>query len=427
MEKWWLRRVLTAVLVLASSIIAIPSSSAASFSWTVPTALASKAGYTAALSSTGAVMLIGESTTGLFLSTDTGTTFNQVTSPNVTGTRYAVAVSGDGQKMFAVNYADTSVAYSLDGGTTWSLSYGVSASAGAACMSSDGSVWMTGGYANGSSAYVSTNNGTSWSAISLIGTGAWRSCALSSNGTKRYFLAYNTNLFVSSNSGIGWGQTTYSIFQSNCMAATDDGGTVIQTQLSGYVFTSNTPSSGYNQIVAAYGGGNNYQSCTISGNGSVIAVGRNSYGVRLSMDSGATWAEEPGTPNAIWNNIAVSRDGKMMIALSSSAIGNYIGTYTPPTSLALGIGANSVLTYRTTNVITANANYPGRVTFYANGKKIGGCVAVLTVSLVATCNYMPTIHGPVTLTAKLVPTNGALSSITSSLFRASVVARVNTR
>ena len=104
MAKKWISKILAAAILVASSLIFIPASSAApSYTWSVPSALTGMAGYSAALSSDGSVMLIGESTTGLYLSTDTGTTFNQVTSPNVTGSRYAVAVSGDGNKMFAVN------------------------------------------------------------------------------------------------------------------------------------------------------------------------------------------------------------------------------------------------------------------------------------------------------------------------------------
>jgi hypothetical protein len=429
MKSRWLRRALAAVIAVSSSVIFIPASHAAdAFSWTVPSALAGKAGYSSALSNDGTVMLIGESSTGLYLSTDTGTTFTQVSSPAVTGTRYAVAVSGDGQKMFAVNYSDTSVAYSLDGGSTWSLSTnGVAINAGAACMSSDGSVWMTGGL-NSANAYVSTNNGTSWTSISSVGTGSWRACALSSNGTKRYFINNGTYLWISSNSGTSWAQSSYYIVGANCVTASDDGGTVIQTSSTGYVYRSTSPlSGGFTSFAAAYGGGSSFAGCSMSGTGSVLVVGRVNNGVRLSVDSGVTWADEVGTGSNSWNNVSISRDGKKIIALSNAAVGNYIGTYTPPIGLSLGIGAASVLTYRTANTITAIGNYPGKVTFYANEKKIGKCVAVPTVALVATCPYSPTIHGVVKLTAKLVATDTSKGTITSPLFTTSINKRTNTR
>ncbi len=421
-------KVLAAVIVVATSVLFIPASSAApSFSWTVPSALTGMAGYSAALSSDGSVMLIGESTTGLYLSTDTGTTFNQVSSPNVTGTRYAVAMSGDGNKMFAVNYDDSSVAYSLDRGATWSLnSNAVAMNAGAACMSSDGSTWMTGGL-NNANAYVSTNNGTSWSVITSAGRGSWRACALSSTGLKRYLLNYNNNLYVSNNSGTNWATTTYWINTANCVAATDDGSKVMQTNAIGDVYTSTTPLGGYNVIPAAYGGGGSFSGCSMSGDGAVMVVGLNSYGPRLSVDSGVTWATETGITYGQWTSVVVSRDGKKIIALSKTAIGNFIGTYTPPVAMTIGAGAASVLTYRTINTITALPNYPGRVTFYANGKKIGNCVSVLTVNLMATCDYSPTIHGPVTITAKFVPTDGSKANVLTTLFRTAVVKRTNTR
>lgn len=426
----WINKAVAIAIAVAGSVIFIPASSAApSFSWSVPSALTGLAGYSAALSSDGSVMLIGESTTGLYLSTDTGTTFNQVSSPNVTGTRYAVAMSGDGNKMFAVNYDDSSVAYSLDRGATWSLnSNAVAMNAGAACMSSDGSTWMTGGLLSGSNAYVSTNNGATWTSMALkVGQGSWRACALSSNGLKRYLLNYNNNLFISNNSGTNWATTTYWINTANCVAATDDGSKVMQTNAIGDVYTSTTPLGGYNVIAAAYGGGGSFSGCSMSGDGSVMAVGLNSYGPRLSVDGGVTWATETGIAGGQWTSVVVSRDGKKIIALSKTGIGNYIGTYTPPVAMTMGAGAASVLTYRTVNTITALPNYPGRVTFYANGKKIGNCVAVLTVNLVATCNYSPTIHGPVTLTAKFVPTDSSKGNVSTALFRTAVIKRSNIR
>lgn len=426
----WINKAIAIAIAVAGSVIFIPASSAApSFSWSVPSTLTGLAGYSAALSSDGSVMLIGESTTGLYLSTDTGTTFNQVSSPNVTGTRYAVAMSGDGNKMFAVNYDDSSVAYSLDRGATWSLnSNAVAMNAGAACMSSDGSTWMTGGLLSGSNAYVSTNNGATWTSMALkVGQGSWRACALSSNGLKRYLLNYNNNLFISNNSGTNWATTTYWINTANCVAATDDGSKVLQTNAIGDVYTSTTPLGGYNVIAAASGGGGTFSGCSMSGDGAVMAVGLNSYGPRLSVDGGVTWATETGIAGGQWTSVVVSRDGKKIIALSKTGIGNYIGTYTPPVAMTMGAGAASVLTYRTVNTITALPNYPGRVTFYANGKKIGNCVAVLTVNLVATCNYSPTIHGPVTLTAKFVPTDSSKGNVSTALFRTAVIKRSNIR
>lgn len=424
-------KILAAVIVVATSVMHIPASNAApSFSWSVPSALTGLAGYSAALSSDGSVMLIGESTTGLYLSTDTGSTFNQVSSPAITGTRYAVAVSGDGRKMFAVNYADTSVAYSLDGGSTWSQSTnGVAVNAGAACMSNDGSVWMTGGL-NSANAYVSTNNGTSWSVISGVSTGSWGSCAINSNGTKRYILNVGNILWISSNSGTNWGQSSYSLTGVGCVAATDDGSLVIQTNTIGsaYVYKSTSPlNGGFVSYAASGSGGSPYTACSISGNGSTIVAGIYGLVPKISVDSGVTWTNETGISNGQWNNIVISRDGKKIIALSKTGIGNYIGTYTPPVAMSLGTGAASVLTYRTANTVTALPNYPGRVTFFANGKKIGKCVSVLTVNLVATCIYSPTIHGPVTLTAKFVPTDGSKGNVLTALFRTAVVKRTNNR
>jgi hypothetical protein len=86
------------------------------------------------------------------------------------------------------------------------------------------------------------------------------------------------------------------------------------------------------------------------------------------------------------------------------------------------------MTYRSSNTVTTTSNYAGKVTFYANGKKIGGCISIPTDgSFIATCNYKPTIHGAVTITAKFVPADSYFSAISQELFRTRVSSRTNNR
>jgi hypothetical protein len=78
----------------------------------------------------------------------------------------------------------------------------------------------------------------------------------------------------------------------------------------------------------------------------------------------------------------------------------------------------SVVTYRSNSTLTATlgvAGSDGKVTFYANGKKIPGCIGKSSSSLTATCNWQSSTRGSVSITARLVPSDsGFLASLSSA-------------
>ncbi len=79
------------------------------------------------------------------------------------------------------------------------------------------------------------------------------------------------------------------------------------------------------------------------------------------------------------------------------------------------------------NTLTATASESGAVTFYANGKKIAGCISLRTQSNVATCSWKPTVQGAVSLTALLVPSNEAVLAVRASAVSVAVVRRTGLR
>jgi hypothetical protein len=58
------------------------------------------------------------------------------------------------------------------------------------------------------------------------------------------------------------------------------------------------------------------------------------------------------------------------------------------------------------NTITATTSGAGKVTFYANNKKIGKCVAVPVLTTTATCPWKPVTSGAFQLPAIFTPTSG---------------------
>lgn len=113
---------------------------------------------------------------------------------------------------------------------------------------------------------------------------------------------------------------------------------------------------------------------------------------------------------------------------SYSSPSSSITTTRSPTSITISLPGNATSTsYRTSVTITATiVGTEGKVTFFLNSKRIGNCINRATSSLVATCNWLPGIHGNANVSATFTPTSSAyLTSNTSKIF--SVIARSNRR
>lgn len=91
------------------------------------------------------------------------------------------------------------------------------------------------------------------------------------------------------------------------------------------------------------------------------------------------------------------------------------GGVVPPSS-SIAITGGSLATFRLPTTLTASlgvAGTDGKVTFYANGKKIPGCISKSTVSLATSCSWRPSTRGSVAITARLVPTDSSYGASTS--------------
>jgi hypothetical protein len=104
--------------------------------------------------------------------------------------------------------------------------------------------------------------------------------------------------------------------------------------------------------------------------------------------------------------------------------------------------ANTALTISTPNVsvnaykgvaltLTVTASAPGKMLFFAQGKRISNCLARPTSGSVApytaTCSWKPSVTGYQTITAKLTPANISYSAITSSPLKVFVQRRTTLR
>jgi hypothetical protein len=98
-----------------------------------------------------------------------------------------------------------------------------------------------------------------------------------------------------------------------------------------------------------------------------------------------------------------------------------------PTTVNLSIAGGVNTVYKGTSItLTAAVGSPGRITFYANNKKIPGCINRV-VSTSINCSWKPPIQGSVVITALLLPTDSAYSRSPSSDFALLVSKRSSLR
>jgi uncharacterized protein involved in tolerance to divalent cations len=93
-------------------------------------------------------------------------------------------------------------------------------------------------------------------------------------------------------------------------------------------------------------------------------------------------------------------------------------------SLAMNSGLKFA-TFRTVNTITATSTEAGRVTFYADGKKISGCISLATSGNSVACQWKPSIRKPQKLSAVLKTSNSQYSTI--QILEVSVISRTTRR
>jgi hypothetical protein len=96
----------------------------------------------------------------------------------------------------------------------------------------------------------------------------------------------------------------------------------------------------------------------------------------------------------------------------------------------LTLGAPSSGSYRRPMTISANlgiAGSDGRLTFFANGKRIPKCIGVQSTALVASCTWSPNLKGAIMLSATLTPADTLYIPTTSPQLKVDVAARANLR
>jgi hypothetical protein len=226
--------------------------------------------------------------------------------------------SANGMTLFAATAATDGknpVYYSRNGGVNWSLAYLPSGNSYSLACSSDGTkvaaaMWY-------GSVYVSSNSGVSWRETSAPSKYWWDTIQCSDDGSTLVASVWGRTIYFSTDSGLTWSPgnvpskkwSTLALSGDGkkCFAGTTDSNPLYYSADSGKTWTPlNMPPNEWGVI-------------TCSSNGArVIAMPMfTSDAYYTSTDYGATWTTNT-RPSIGWKSIATSGDGRVLIAAEAN-------------------------------------------------------------------------------------------------------------
>jgi hypothetical protein len=182
-----------------------------------------------AASADGAQMFAVGNFTGVYASSDSGQTWNRIST--LAGSWFSVACSANGKIVYVAPSSAGTIQQSTNGGLTWSAT---SSSGSTVACTADGSKIFTGNivcsgngtYLGGISGgiFVSTNAGSTWFGITNPASGNVGCLAVSSDCTRLVAGVSNGLLYASANLGASWtAMTTTNQFWSGAWMSADGG------------------------------------------------------------------------------------------------------------------------------------------------------------------------------------------------------------
>ncbi len=227
----------------------------------------------------------------------------------------AIACSADGSKLVALN-SGTGIWFSSNGGTTWSAAIAPAKIWSSVAASADGTRVAAVDVSDGA-VYTSSNSGFQWLAGSILNS-QLNSVACSADGTRLVAAAAGGSVYTSTDSGLHWTPHQLGYTFTAWAASSADGTRLVVAANLGDIFTSSDSGATWSAGVSV--GGPLY--CVASSaDGSRLAAGGNAT-VYLSKDFGATWTVEtvPGASHMNFNCIAASADGTRLVAAAGSTV-----------------------------------------------------------------------------------------------------------
>jgi hypothetical protein len=260
-----------------------------------------------------------EGTGDIYTSTDGGVTWVDRTSAGVRKWN-AVASSSDGVKLAAAVFTGD-IYTSADSGATWTDRTGSGIRNWMAIASSANGVKLVAVVSAGF-IYTSANSGASWTAHTGPGPLNWKAAASTSDGSK-LAVAADEGVYTSSDSGATWILRLSSSGDFSAIAYSADGSMLAAGDTAGHIYVSSDSGATWAQqtVVSGSAGVAAIASCAdgsklmaVGGNMDLSLFGNGSR-VMISLDRGATWTAQTGSPSQNWSaGVASSADGSKIVA-----------------------------------------------------------------------------------------------------------------
>jgi hypothetical protein len=275
----------------------------------------------------------------------------------------SIDCSSDGTRMAATIWSGSSdgVYLSVNSGATWNSSSATGKQYNTIAISADGTKLIT-TVTNGS-IYISTNAGTSWTAVTA--SLSWSSVACSADGTKM-FAAVNGGFIFNGGPTSAWPTNNASFTNWSSIACSADGVDLVAGDQGGQIYVSKNSGTTW----AGAGPSANWQSVASSADGTKLVAAADPGGVYTSTNSGTSWVEQTGVPTKTnWTSVACSSDGSKIVAVvngsgiyTSSNWGNNWQANSVPTnywSCVTSSASGATLAAGINNTISGGIYYSG--------------------------------------------------------------------
>ena len=247
-----------------------------------------------AMSTNGGVVAVA-SASNLSISTDGGTTLTNAAGIPGSGNYKAVAVSDDGSEVLVARGTQL---YTYSGGS-WAATTSPALSWMSVASSADGVKLV--GVASGAKVHVSTNSGTTWSAVGAARD--WQAVASSADGTKLAAAVYNGLIYTTTDGGTNWTARGSVNRYWTSIASSADGTKLAATEVNGQIHISADGGATW----TARESDRAWSSIAMSADGKLLVAGVLGGSLYYSDDSGATWSAKDEA--RVWGSVAISADG----------------------------------------------------------------------------------------------------------------------
>lgn len=275
------------------------------------------ASSTLATSGDGQVVAVPFYSGPVFVSTDYGVSFDQVTTGNNFWT--SVAVDSNVGNQIALTNGLGTVSISTSYGQNWTVLQAPDYPWQTITSSADGQ-YLAAAFEGSDSIFMSPDFGATWTQYEADSTQYnWIAVVSDAAGEQLASIVYGGYIYGSSDYGSTWTRCTAPYGFWYALAATQNLTTLVAAQNYGAAYRSTDSGATWTTIaalpLAAWSG------VAMTGNGSHMAAAVMGGGIWVSGDGGATWARS-SAPSSSWTSLSASAASSYFVAVQGGAASN---------------------------------------------------------------------------------------------------------